>query len=117
MSEAENQKQIIQTCDALRHVQMFRNNRGRKGNVTYGLNNAQFKRGTSDLIGWVSETITADMVGQKVAIFTALEVKADQNSAYTSDQADFGTEVINAGGRFGFVTGFDGALEVLRGKP
>ena len=32
--------------------------------------------GFPDLIGWTRKTITPDMVGQKVAIFTGIEVKA-----------------------------------------
>lgn len=31
--------------------------------------------GSSDLIGWTTREITPDMVGKKVAIFTAIEVK------------------------------------------
>ena len=116
MTESDNQKSITQTLDALRHVQAFRNNRGRKGNVTYGLNNSKFKTGTSDLIGWVSIDVTPEMVGEKVAVFIALEVKADKKSAYTSAQADFGNEVINAGGRFGFVVEVDDALNIINGE-
>lgn len=56
-------------------VKMFRNNTGalttKDGRlVTFGL-----CVGSSDLIGFKSVTITPDMVGQNVAIFTALEVK------------------------------------------
>lgn len=115
MSESENQKRITQTFGAMRNVQLFRNNSGRKGNVSFGLSNSKFKSGTSDLIGWVSETITPEMVGEKVAVFVALEVKADKKSAYTSAQADFGYEVINAGGRFGFVVEVEDAIRVIGG--
>ena len=32
-------------------------------------------KGSADLIGWTSRTITKEMVGQQVAIFTSIEVK------------------------------------------
>jgi hypothetical protein len=32
-------------------------------------------KGGSDLLGWTSKTITSEMVGQKIAIFTSIEVK------------------------------------------
>jgi hypothetical protein len=116
MSESENQKAIMRTFDALRHVEIMRNNRGRRGKVTYGLNNARFKTGTSDLIGWTRVEITPDMVGSTVAVFTALEVKADASAAWSTPQADFGYAVIDAGGKFGFVYGLDGAMDVITGK-
>ena len=38
--------------------------------VRYGL-----QPGSSDLIGWRTVTITPEMVGQQVAVFTSIEVK------------------------------------------
>ena len=32
-------------------------------------------KGSADLIGWTSRTITEEMVGQQVAVFTSIEVK------------------------------------------
>jgi hypothetical protein len=54
---------------------LYRNNCGvlqdRRGvPVRYGL-----QPGSSDLIGWRTVTITPDMVGQQVAVFTSIEVK------------------------------------------
>lgn len=37
--------------------------------------NAGLCEGSSDLIGWIPVTVTPDMVGQKLAVFVALEVK------------------------------------------
>lgn len=53
--------------------------------------------GSSDLIGWTSQTITADMVGKQVAVFTAVEVKNAKGRA-TSEQRAFLTAVTRAGG-------------------
>ena len=38
--------------------------------VRYGL-----QPGSSDLIGWTIRTVTPEMVGQQVAVFTSIEVK------------------------------------------
>lgn len=44
--------------------------------------------GSSDLIGWQSVTVTPEMVGKKVAIFTAIEVKG-ADGRLTPDQRGF----------------------------
>lgn len=56
-------------------VRLYRNNTGtlrdRHGRpVSFGLCN-----GSADLIGWTTRTITPEMVGQHVAVFTSIEVK------------------------------------------
>jgi hypothetical protein len=56
-------------------TRVFRNNTGTLRDqhgrpVTFGL-----CKGSADLIGWTTKTITPDMVGQQVAVFTSIEVK------------------------------------------
>jgi len=53
--------------------------------------------GSSDLIGWTEIIVTPDMVGQKIAIFTAVEVKNEKGRA-TKEQIKFLQAVRNAGG-------------------
>lgn len=53
--------------------------------------------GSSDLIGWTEKIITADMIGQKIAIFTALEVK-NGNGKPTKEQINFIKQVRKSGG-------------------
>jgi hypothetical protein len=53
--------------------------------------------GSSDLIGWTEIFVTPDMVGQKIAIFTAVEVKNEKGRA-TNEQIKFLQAVRNAGG-------------------
>jgi hypothetical protein len=56
-------------------------------------------KGSSDLIGWESIEITADMVGRKVAIFAACEVKKPgQKVKRGSDQENFLSQLKQAGG-------------------
>lgn len=52
--------------------------------------------GSSDLIGWQSVTVTPDMVGKKIAVFVALEVKA--GAIVTEGQEKFLQAVRAAGG-------------------
>lgn len=53
--------------------------------------------GSSDLIGWRSIEITPDMVGNKVAIFTAIETKGKRGRA-SSEQLNFISQVKKSGG-------------------
>jgi hypothetical protein len=67
---------------------IFRNNNGKFKNkhgqwVRFGLGT-----GTSDFIGWTTQIITADMVGRSVAIFTAIEIKASDETP-NEDQQKF----------------------------
>lgn len=54
-------------------------------------------RGSSDLIGWTTVTITPEMVGRKIAVFTALEAKTPRDKL-KPDQDNFITRVKEAGG-------------------
>ena len=60
--------------------------------VTYGLT-----PGSSDLIGWVPVTITPDMVGRQIAVFTGVEVKTLTGKAQ-ENQKIFRNNVRRAGG-------------------
>jgi hypothetical protein len=53
--------------------------------------------GSSDLIGWVPITITAEMVGRTVAVFSGVEVKTTDTHA-TEDQSAFIDVICKAGG-------------------
>lgn len=58
-------------------------------------------KGSSDIIGWTQVTITPDMVGKTLAVFTAVEVKTPQGKE-SSEQARFIERVKEAGGLAGF---------------
>ena len=68
--------------------------------------------GTSDLIGWTSKTITPDMVGKKIAIFTALEVKKP-GGRIRPEQTKFVNAVLKAGGIAGFPRSESDAVEII----
>ena len=68
--------------------------------------------GSSDLIGWRSLIITPEMVGERVAVFAALEVKSKTGRA-TAGQKNFCERVIEAGGLAGIVKSLDDAKKAL----
>lgn len=80
--------------------------------VTYGL-----CTGSSDLIGWTPVTITPDMVGRKLAVFTAVEVKKNKHGSYkaTEDQKRFISAVLNAGGFSGVADCNKDLEEIING--
>jgi hypothetical protein len=54
-------------------------------------------KGSSDLIGWTELEITPQMVGTKVAVFTAVEVKTESGKV-SKEQQNFINNVNKAGG-------------------
>lgn len=77
--------------------------------------NAGLTVGSSDLIGWTSIEITPDMVGRKVAVFTAIELKTSGTG--TSDaQATFIRNVRNAGGFAGVAKNVPDAVQIVTQK-
>lgn len=68
--------------------------------------------GSSDLIGWRTITITPEMVGQRVAVFVAIEVKSDRGRA-TEDQAAFLRAVAAAGGMGGVARSVEDAEGIV----
>jgi hypothetical protein len=74
MTEQQIQQQI-RLALSRGPVRLHRNNTGTLRDqygrpVTFGL-----AKGSADLIGWTTRTITPDMVGQRIAVFTSIEVK------------------------------------------
>jgi hypothetical protein len=93
-------------------ARLWRNNVGalrdaRGQLVRYGL-----CPGSSDLIGLRTIVITPDMVGQRVAVFSAIEVK--DRGRPTEQQQAFITMVQQAGGLAGVARSLPDALSILR---
>jgi len=91
---------ILQKCRLAAHkygLQLFRNNVGsledKRGRwVQYGL-----AKGSGDLIGYKSVTVTPEMVGKKIAIFVSAEVKRPDKKL-TPAQENWMREIRRAGG-------------------
>ena len=112
MSEQTIQQQIRLACSR-GATRLWRNNTGtlRDANgrpVTFGL-----CPGSADLIGFHTVTITPEMVGQTVAVFTAVEVKAPKGRP-TPEQTAFLDHVTAAGGLAGIARSVDDARAILR---
>ena len=86
--ETTIQQQIRLAVGTHTEVRLFRNQVGslpdpRTGRlVTFGL-----ARGSADLIGWRTITVTPEMVGTRLAVFTSIEVKTPTGRVGSEQQA------------------------------
>ena len=92
-------------------VRLFRNNTGALLDMQGRLVKFGLCKGSSDLIGFRSITITPDMVGQKIAVFSAIEVK--DKGKVTVDQKNFINIINNAGGYAGVAKNVNDAKKIL----
>lgn len=69
--------------------------------------------GSSDLIGWTTINVTQDMVGTKVAVFTAIEGKTGTLRT-TKEQETFLNAVRGSGGFGGVARSADEAIELIK---
>ena len=112
MTEQQIQQEIRIACGT-GNTRLFRNNTGtlRDQNgrpVSFGL-----ARGSADLIGWRTVTITPDMVGQQVAVFTSIEVKT-ATGRLRPEQQQWLDAVQAAGGIAGVARSVEDAATLLR---
>ena len=125
MAERSIQNAILKAFGAIRGVRLFRQNVGlawvgtpvsHKNDIVV-LKNARPLRaglcvGSSDIIGWTEIVVTEEMVGSKVAVFTAVEVKKSRE--YPSDeQRAFIAAVQRSGGKAGVARCNDDAKTIL----
>lgn len=112
-SETTLQQQIRLALGTRPDARLFRNQVGslpdpRTGRlVTFGL-----ARGSADLIGWRTVTVTPDMVGQRLAVFTSIEVKTPTGRVRPDQQAWLGV-VRGAGGIAGVARSVTDALQLV----
>ena len=93
-------------------ARLWRNNVGALKDRTGRLVRYGLCPGSSDLIGLRSVTITPDMVGQTLAVFTAIEVK--DRGRPTPEQQAFIAMVQQAGGLAGVARSTEDARAILR---
>jgi len=126
MQETNIVRKIMLAIGINTNIRIFRNNTGsawigasvkftkrQSVNVEAGdvlIKNARFFNaglcvGSSDLIGMKSTEITSDMVGQKIAIFTAIEVK-QPNGRTSKEQINF-INMVNSLGGIAFIAHSD----------
>lgn len=73
-------------------------------------------RGSADLIGWHTITVTPDMVGQRIAVFTSIEVKTP-TGRLTPAQHNWQAAVRSAGGIAGVARSVTDALKIVESTP
>lgn len=122
-------QQKIQIAARYQGCRLMRNNSGALKDETgrvvrYGLGNiskvqnAEIK--SSDLIGITTIVITPDMVGKRIGVFTAIEVKKEEwNQNKKLDkreeaQLNFINWIKTLGGFAGFATSIDNIKDILR---
>jgi hypothetical protein len=109
-SEQSIQQHIRLTCST-GSTRLFRNNTGTLRDqhgrpVSFGL-----AKGSADLIGWRTVTITPEMVGAQVAVFTSIEVKTPTGRV-KPEQQQWLDAVQAAGGIAGVARSVEDALRI-----
>ena len=111
--ETKIQQEIRLGLGTREDVRLFRNQVGqlpdpRTGRpVQFGL-----AKGSADLVGWKTVTITPDMVGQEVAVFASIEVKTP-NGRLSGPQQNWMHTVQTAGGIAGVARSSEDALQII----
>ena len=111
-SEQVIQQEIRLAC-SIGSCRLFRNNTGTLRDingrpVTFGL-----CKGSADLIGWRTVTVTPEMVGQQIAVFTSIEVKA-ATGRIRPEQQQWLNAVRAAGGIAGIARSVGEAMDILQ---
>lgn len=112
-AETDLQQRIRLALGTHSELRLFRNQVGqlpdpRTGRmVQFGL-----ARGSADLIGWRTITITPDMVGRQLAVFTSIEVKTERGRVRPEQHAWLNT-VQGAGGIAGIARSIADATQII----
>jgi hypothetical protein len=111
VTEQQIQQQIRIACSH-GQTRLFRNNTGTLRDqhgrpVQFGL-----CKGSADLIGWRTITITPEMVGQQVAVFLSIEVKT-ATGRLRPEQQQWLDAVQSAGGIAGVARSVEDAQSLL----
>lgn len=116
-AETTLQQRIRLALGAHPDARLFRNNTGtlpdpKTGRpVQFGL-----AKGSADLIGWRTVTVTPDMVGQRIAVFTSIEVKTPTGRLTPAQHAWLGV-VRGAGGIAGVARTVSDAVHIVANLP
>ena len=116
MTSEQTIQQEIRIACSNGDTRLFRNNTGTLRDqhgrpVSFGL-----CKGSADLIGYRSITITPEMVGQQVAVFASIEVKT-RTGRIRPEQRAWMETVQAAGGIAGVARSVDDAKALLAARP
>ena len=112
MAGEQTIQQHIRLACSIGSTRLFRNNTGTLRDingrpVTFGL-----CKGSADLIGWRTVTVTPEMVGQQIAVFTSIEVKSTSGRV-KPEQKSWMDAVAAAGGIAGIARSVGEAMDLL----
>ncbi len=110
MSEQQIQQEI-RLAVSKGDTRLFRNNTGTLRDANGRPVNFGLCKGSADLIGWRTVTITPEMVGQQVAVFTSIEVKT-ATGKLRPEQQQWLDAVQAAGGIAGVARSVEDALRI-----
>ena len=116
MPSEQTTQQLIRISCSKGSTRLFRNNTGTLRDqhgrpVSFGL-----AKGSSDLVGWKTVTITEDMIGQQVAVFTSIEVKSP-SGRLRPEQQQWIDAVQAAGGIAGVARSVEDAERLIGANP
>lgn len=122
-------KRIMLALGSLKTTRLFRNNvamawvgrivKRTPTTITladYRPLHAGLARGSSDLVGWHTVEVTPDMVGKRIAMFTAIEVK-ENGGRISVEQVAFIQTVRQFGGIAGIAHNPEEALNIIENQP
>ena len=111
-SEQTIQQHIRLAC-SIGSCRLFRNNTGTLRDINGRPVSFGLCKGSADLIGWRTVTVTPEMVGQTVAIFASIEVKAASGGRIRPEQQAWLNAVAAAGGIAGIARSVGEAMDLL----
>jgi len=95
-------------------ARVFRNQVGTYELKAGGYLSSGLCKGSSDVVGWQTVFVTPEMVGRKIAVFVAIEVKTP-TGRITVEQQQFLNVVDEAGGIAGIARSPEEAISLIRG--
>jgi len=110
-SEQTIQQHIRLAC-SIGTCRLFRNNTGTLRDINGRPVSFGLCKGSADLIGWRTVTITPEMVGQQIAVFTSIEVKSSSGRV-KPEQQQWLNAVQAAGGIAGVARSVEEAMDLL----
>lgn len=108
--QAEIRKQICKN-----NVRLFRNNVGAAKDASGRFIHYGLAKGSADLIGWKTRTITEDDIGSTIAQFVSIEVKSSTGKP-RPDQIHWAQVVTQAGGIAGIARSVSEAEQIISDK-
>ena len=110
-SEQTIQQHIRLAC-SIGSCRLFRNNTGTLRDINGRPVSFGLCKGSADLIGWRTVTVTPAMVGQQIAVFTSIEVKSTSGRV-KPEQQQWLNAVAAAGGIAGIARSVGEAMDIL----